>query len=63
MATRQMELQAEKEYKEALKRQKEAEEAQVNKWHSYRNDQIHLGINSHVTLANTNHIIFICKVN
>ena len=31
MATKQMELQAEKEYKEALKRQKEAaEEAQVS---------------------------------
>lgn len=29
MATRQMEQQAEKQYKEALKRQKEAEEAQV----------------------------------
>ena len=29
MATRQLELQAEKEYREAVKRQKDAEEAQV----------------------------------
>lgn len=58
MATRQMELQAEKEYKEALKRQKEAEEAQVN-IHNYSLYKIVILITDKILVKTVKTVFFV----